>query len=49
MPHTYWNALSGMCLAQSPILGAACEQDMKMCREDLNYTYDSYIYFIFSL
>jgi hypothetical protein len=38
MPHTYWNALSGMCLAQSPILGASCQQGTKMCREDLNYT-----------
>jgi hypothetical protein len=38
MPHTYWNSSSGMCLPQSPILGASCEQGMNMCREDLNYT-----------
>jgi hypothetical protein len=38
MPHTYWDASSGMCLPQSPILGSSCEQNMNMCREDLNYT-----------
>ena len=37
-PHTYWNSLAGICRAQSPILGASCEQGMDMCREDLNYT-----------
>ena len=36
--HTYWNASISMCVAQSPILGAACAQNKSMCREDLNYT-----------
>jgi len=38
MPHTYWNSSAGICLPQSPILGAPCEQGINMCREDLNYT-----------
>jgi len=38
MPHTYWNSSVEMCLPQSPILGAACEQGINMCRQDLNYT-----------
>ncbi len=38
MPHTYWNGSMSMCIAQSPILGASCQQNMRMCREDLNYT-----------
>ncbi|CAF0849455.1 unnamed protein product [Adineta steineri] len=38
MPHTYWNASISMCIPQSPILGASCQQNMSMCREDLNYT-----------
>ena len=37
-PHTYWDSSSGICRAQTPILGAACQQGMNMCREDLNYT-----------
>jgi hypothetical protein len=38
MPHTYWNASVSMCVPQSPILGAPCQQNMSMCREDINYT-----------
>ena len=38
MPHYYWNALVSMCLPQSPILGASCQQNTSLCREDLNYT-----------
>ncbi|CAF4042779.1 unnamed protein product, partial [Adineta steineri] len=34
----YWNASISMCIPQSPILGASCQQNMSMCREDLNYT-----------
>ncbi|UJR34583.1 hypothetical protein I4U23_027359 [Adineta vaga] len=37
MPHTYWNSSISMCIPQLPILGASCQQDMNMCREDLNY------------
>lgn len=37
-PHTYWDSSISMCVAQSPILGASCEQNKSMCREDLNYT-----------
>jgi len=37
-PHTYWNPSIAMCLVQSPILGAPCQQNMGMCREDLNCT-----------
>lgn len=37
-PHFYWNALVSICLPQSPILGASCQQNTSMCREDLNYT-----------
>lgn len=36
MPHTYWDG--SVCAAQSPVLGAACQQNRRMCREDLNYT-----------
>jgi hypothetical protein len=38
MPHTYWNPLISMCVPQSPILGASCQQNMSMCREDISYT-----------
>ncbi|CAF3895899.1 unnamed protein product [Adineta steineri] len=38
MPHTYWNPSISMCIPQSPILGASCQQNMSMCRQDLNYT-----------
>ncbi|CAF1093484.1 unnamed protein product [Adineta steineri] len=38
MPHTYWNASISMCIPQLPILGASCQQNLSMCREDLNYT-----------
>jgi hypothetical protein len=38
MPHTYWNSSAGVCLPQSPIYGASCQQGINMCREDLNYT-----------
>lgn len=34
--NTYWN--QSMCLAQSPLLGSICQQNISMCREDLNYT-----------
>ena len=36
MPHNYWNG--SMCVAQSTVLGAPCQQNMSMCREDINYT-----------
>ena len=36
MPHTYWNG--SICAAQTPMLGAPCQQNMSICREDLNYT-----------
>ena len=36
--HTYWDSSQGMCLPQSPVLGAACQIGMNMCRKDLNYT-----------
>ena len=38
MPHTYWDTSVSMCVPQSPILGTSCQQNMSMCREDLNYT-----------
>lgn len=38
MPHTYWNPSVRMCFSQSPIRGASCQQNLNMCREDLNYT-----------
>jgi hypothetical protein len=38
MPHTYWDPSVSICLPQSPILGASCQQNMTMCREDINYT-----------
>ena len=38
MPHTYWNSSAGICLSQSPVLGASCQQSINMCRQDLNYT-----------
>ena len=38
MPHTYWDTSTSMCLPQSPILGASCQQNKSMCRGDLNYT-----------
>lgn len=37
-PHTYWNASISMCVAQSSVLGAPCQQNRSMCREDLNLT-----------
>jgi hypothetical protein len=37
-PHTYWNPSVNMCLEQSPVRGALCDQTMAMCREDLGYT-----------
>jgi hypothetical protein len=37
-PHTYWDSSKGMCLPQSPVLGAACQYGIQMCRKDLNYT-----------
>ena len=41
MPHTYWNASSGMCLAQMTMSGAFCYSGMDMCRDDLNLTCSS--------
>jgi len=38
MPHTYWDPSISICLPQSPILGGSCQQNMTMCREDINYT-----------
>ena len=37
-PYTYWNPSISMCSAQSPVLGSVCQQNLSMCREDLNYT-----------
>jgi hypothetical protein len=37
-PNTYWDQSVSMCLAQSPLLGSTCQQNLSMCREDLNYT-----------
>ena len=37
-PYAYWNAAQSMCLAQSPILGSVCQQNLGQCRADLNYT-----------
>ena len=36
--HTYWDDSVSMCLPQSPILGSPCQQNLSMCREDLNLT-----------
>jgi hypothetical protein len=36
MPHTYWDG--SICAAQTPVLGAPCQQNMTMCRQDMNYT-----------
>ena len=38
MLHTYWDTSTSMCLPQSPILGASCQQSKSMCRGDFNYT-----------
>jgi hypothetical protein len=38
MPHTYWDKSISMCIPQLPVLGAPCQSNMNMCREDLNYT-----------
>jgi hypothetical protein len=37
-PNTYWNQAISICAAQSPVLGSVCQQNISMCREDLNYT-----------
>jgi hypothetical protein len=37
-PNTYWSSSAVMCVAQSPVIGSVCQQNMSMCREDLNYT-----------
>lgn len=37
-PHMYWDAAILMCVPQSPLLGASCQQNRSMCRTDLNYT-----------
>jgi len=36
--YTYWDPLLLICLVQLPQRGAPCEQNLNMCREDLNYT-----------
>ncbi|CAF4144262.1 unnamed protein product, partial [Adineta steineri] len=38
MPHTYWNETASVCMPQSSLLGAPCQQNMSMCREDLGYS-----------
>jgi hypothetical protein len=38
LPHFYWHAASGMCLAQRSVSGASCIKGMNMCRRDLNLT-----------
>ncbi|CAF4353921.1 unnamed protein product [Adineta steineri] len=38
MPHTYWNKTASICMPQSSLLGAPCQQNMSMCREDLGYS-----------
>ncbi|UJR38844.1 hypothetical protein I4U23_031509 [Adineta vaga] len=38
MPHTYWNSSILMCVPQLLKRGSSCQQNMNMCREDLNYT-----------
>lgn len=38
MTHTYWDQSISMCVPQSPVLGASCQPNMNMCREDLNFT-----------
>ncbi|CAF1543055.1 unnamed protein product [Adineta ricciae] len=35
--HTYWDPSVMMCLLQLPLLGASCDHNLNMCREDLNY------------
>ena len=35
MPHSYWNASTGMCLPQITIEGIPCERQLVMCREDI--------------
>jgi hypothetical protein len=37
-PNTYWDQSTSICLAQSPLLGSICQQNISMCRQDLNYT-----------
>ena len=36
MANTYWDG--SMCVPQTPVLGAPCQQNMSTCRQDLNYT-----------
>jgi hypothetical protein len=36
--NTYWDQSVSVCLAQSSLLGSTCQQNLNMCREDLNYT-----------
>ncbi|CAF1343244.1 unnamed protein product [Adineta ricciae] len=38
MPHSYWNSSILMCVPQMLKRGSSCQQNMNMCREDLNYT-----------
>ena len=38
MPHTYWNPATSTCDPEIPVLGASCQSNLSMCREDLNYT-----------
>ncbi|CAF0967923.1 unnamed protein product [Adineta steineri] len=37
MPHTYWNKTASICMPQSSLIGAPCQQNMSMCREDFGY------------
>ena len=36
--YAYWDSAQSVCLAQSPILGSVCKQNLSQCRTDLNYT-----------
>ncbi len=36
--YTYWDPSISMCLAQSPLIGSTCQQNLNMCRQDLNLT-----------
>ena len=38
LPHFYWNAAMGICLAQLSVVDASCVPGLSMCRDDLNLT-----------
>ncbi|CAF1303098.1 unnamed protein product [Adineta ricciae] len=38
VPHTYWNISTSICAPQLPVIGASCQQNRSMCREDFGYT-----------